>query len=56
MWDSYSASRSQFFSDRLLNYVERYNGRIIHSEFVRIQTESGDTVEKPVIVVYEVRP
>jgi hypothetical protein len=56
IWDSYSASRSSFFSDRLLNYAERYNGRIVHTEFVEVPTDAGESVEKPVIIIYEVRP
>jgi 4-amino-4-deoxy-L-arabinose transferase-like glycosyltransferase len=47
VWDAYSASRSRFFSNKLLAYAKRYNGRIVHTEAV-----DG----KEVIVVYEVRP
>ena len=56
VWDSFSAGRSPFFSESLLRYAERYNGRIVHSEFVELSTPSGETIEKPVIVIYEVRP
>ncbi len=56
IWDSYSASRSSFFSDRLLNYVERYNGRVVHTEFIEMSTDAGRSIEKPVIIIYEVRP
>ena len=56
VWDSYSASRSPFFSDRLLRYVERYHGRPVHTEYVEVLTDDGAVVSKPVIVVYEVRP
>ena len=56
IWDSYSASRSSFFSDRLLNYVERYNGRVVHTEFIEVSTDAGRSIEKPVIIIYEVRP
>lgn len=56
VWDSFSAGRSPFFSESLLRYAERYNGRIVHSEFVELPTPSGETIEKPVIVIYEVRP
>jgi Dolichyl-phosphate-mannose-protein mannosyltransferase len=54
-WDSYSASRSPYFSSRLRRYVDRYHGRAVHSETVTI-TDHGKRVEKPVITVYEVRP
>ncbi len=47
VWDAYSADRSKFFSDKLLGFVKRYNGRAVHTE-----TANG----KDVIVVYEVHP
>jgi hypothetical protein len=55
VWDSFSASRSPFFSDRLLTYAERYRGRIVHQEFITVDTDDGP-VRKPVIIVYQVRP
>jgi hypothetical protein len=55
VWDSYSASRSPFFSQHLLGYAERYHGRIVHQEFVSVDSDSGP-VRKPVITIYEVRP
>jgi hypothetical protein len=56
VWDSYSAQRTDFFSKSLLAYAERYHGRIIHTQTVTTTTPDGKTVEKPVIIVYEVRP
>lgn len=47
VWDAYSAGRSRFFSNKLLNYVKRYNGRPVHVEFV-----DG----REIIIVYEVHP
>lgn len=47
VWDAYSAGRSRFFSNKLLDYVKRYNGRAVHTEYVE-GTEA--------IVVYEVHP
>jgi 4-amino-4-deoxy-L-arabinose transferase-like glycosyltransferase len=55
VWDSFSASRSSFFSDRLLAYSERYHGRIVHQEFITVSTDQGP-IRKPVIIIYEVRP
>lgn len=56
VWDSFSAGRSEFFSDKLLTFVERYHGRTVHTEFIK--TGSGDGVDslRPVIIIYEVRP
>lgn len=56
VWDSFSASRSEFFSERLLTFTERYHGRIIHQEFVDVTTDDGGTIRQPVIIIYEVRP
>jgi hypothetical protein len=56
VWDSFSAERSPFFSARLRRYVERYNGRAIHTESVQVPGADGETVTKPVIILYEVRP
>jgi 4-amino-4-deoxy-L-arabinose transferase-like glycosyltransferase len=56
VWDSYSAGRTEFFSARLLRYVERYSGRVIHTESIPVAAGGGSTVDMPVIVIYEVRP
>jgi hypothetical protein len=56
VWDSYSAERSSFFSDSLLRFAKRYHGRVIHTQSVRVTLSDGTTVDKPVIIVYEVRP
>lgn len=56
VWDSFSASRSTFFSDKLLVFAERYNGRIVHQQSIEVTTEDGEVVEQPIIIIYEVRP
>jgi hypothetical protein len=56
VWDSFSAQRTDFFSERLLAYAQHYHGRIIHTQTVTTTTPDGKIVEKPVIIVYEVRP
>jgi hypothetical protein len=56
IWDSFSASRSIFFSEKLLQYAERYHGRVVHTESVTMTTDEGEEVVKPVIIIYEVRP
>jgi hypothetical protein len=52
VWDSFSARRSAYFSERLLTLVRRYHGRVVHTEYV----EDPDRTPVPVIVIYEVRP
>lgn len=56
IWDSFSAARSSFFSNRLRSYVARYHGRAIHTETVTARTPGGATEQVPVIIIYEVRP
>ena len=56
VWDSFSSSRSTFFSDALLRYVDRYNGRIVHTEPATAAPVSGQRPEEARIVIYEVRP
>jgi hypothetical protein len=56
VWDTFSASRAPGFSERLLRYAERYDGRAVHVETLPMRTPRGQTAEKPAIVVYEVRP
>jgi hypothetical protein len=56
VWDSFSASRSPFFASRIRTYAERYNGRVVHVQSVPVGDRDGRQVEKPVIVMYAVRP
>jgi hypothetical protein len=56
VWDIYSSGRTQFFSNRLLTYSERYHGRIVHTETVQVTAPDGTKTDEAVIVIYEVRP
>jgi 4-amino-4-deoxy-L-arabinose transferase-like glycosyltransferase len=56
VWDSYSAGRSTFFSDKLLELAARFNGRAVHTQTVAVTLEDGTKVEKPVIIIYMVHP
>lgn len=56
VWDSFSAARSTFFSDAMRYYVRKYGGRVLHTEYVTVTTETGARIEKPVIILYEVHP
>lgn len=56
VWDSFSAGRSDFFSATLLRYVNKYYGRVVHMQTIPVTTPDGAAVEKPIIIVYEVRP
>jgi hypothetical protein len=56
VYDVFSATRTAHFAEALLKYVERYHGRVVHTEIVTITTAEGATIPKPIIVIYEVRP
>ncbi|HEX6033055.1 MAG TPA: glycosyltransferase family 39 protein [Anaerolineales bacterium] len=56
VWDSYSAERSSFFSDGVIKFAKRYHGRVIHTQTVKVTLADGTIVDKPVIIIYEVRP
>ncbi len=56
VWDSFSASRSTFFSDKLMGYVRLYNGRAVHTESITIKDSQGNTIVQPIIIIYEVHP
>jgi hypothetical protein len=55
VWDTYSGSRSKFFAQGVRRYADRYNGHVVHTEYVTSKT-GGRRVKTPVIVVYSVRP
>jgi 4-amino-4-deoxy-L-arabinose transferase-like glycosyltransferase len=48
VWDTYSASRSSFFSDKLARYIDKYHGRRVYPAQERVSAAP--------IVIYEVRP
>jgi len=52
VWDSYSAARSSYFEAKLLDYVARYHGRVVHTETI---PDPAGGPGADVIVVYEVR-
>jgi 4-amino-4-deoxy-L-arabinose transferase-like glycosyltransferase len=56
VWDAFSASRSPSFANRLLDYVEHYNGRVVHEETVPGTTPQGAATTVPIIRIYEVHP
>ena len=56
IWDTFSADRSPFFAARLLRFVDRYNGRAVHTETVLVETAQGKQIHRPIIVIYEVHP
>jgi hypothetical protein len=56
VWDSFTASRSPFFTNSLMKYIDRYDAQVA---FVySIPADSGDGADQDfnIIVIYEVRP
>ena len=47
VWDSFSASRSPFFAQKLGVYADRYHGREVHRESVNVRHQWNDH-EEPV--------
>jgi len=56
VWDVYSAARSSFFADKLLEYAQKYNGRVVHVETVTVMSPNGIPISEPVIIIYQVQP
>ncbi len=56
VWDSFSAARSSFFSNQIMSYVKKYNGRVVHTESITVNDGHGNMVVTPVIIIYEVHP
>jgi hypothetical protein len=56
VWDAFSAQRSPFFARRIMRFVERYRGRVVHSQLLTVRSPDGSPVRRPVIVIYEVGP
>jgi asparagine N-glycosylation enzyme membrane subunit Stt3 len=56
VWDSFSGSRTPFFTQKLLSYVKKYNGRAVHTETITVKDAQGKPVVQPVIIIYEVHP
>jgi len=56
VWDSFSGDRTPFFTDKLLSYVKKYNGRAVHTETITVNDAQGKPVVQPVIIIYEVHP
>ncbi len=56
VWDSFSAARTPFFANKLMAYVNKYNGIAIHTESLTYRDAQGNLVSKPIIIIYEVRP
>jgi 4-amino-4-deoxy-L-arabinose transferase-like glycosyltransferase len=57
VYDSFTASRSTFFTNSLMRYVEKYNAREVYAYTVPNGVAAdGSIVQEKIIVIYEVTP
>ena len=56
IYDVYSADRTSHFANRLLDFIERYGGELVHEEFAFRVDKEGNQYRAPVIRVYRVAP
>jgi 4-amino-4-deoxy-L-arabinose transferase-like glycosyltransferase len=56
VWDAFSAARSPFFARRMMRFVERFRGNVVHTETVTVRSPDGRPVQEPAIVIFEVHP
>jgi len=56
VYDSYTASRTQFFTGKLLAYVAKYHGLLVYTDYQPIHHSDGTTGQAPVVLIYEVHP
>ena len=51
VWDAFSAARTSHFSDKLMELVRRYDGRLVHVQSLS-GAASGTTIGTPIIQIY----
>jgi hypothetical protein len=56
VYDSYSAARTPFFSQKLMGYVRKYNGILVHGEYQTVPGRGGTSSSVPVVLIYQVHP
>jgi 4-amino-4-deoxy-L-arabinose transferase-like glycosyltransferase len=57
VWDAYADAQGMpTYNLKLMQLVERYSGRAVHTETVMTRSRDGGRLEKPVMVIYQVQP
>ncbi len=56
VYDVYSAERTAHFANRLLDFVDRYGGDVVHEEMALRVDADGDHYLTPVVRIYRVAP
>jgi hypothetical protein len=55
VYDAFSSTRSSFFRDRFYQLVDKYEGQIVHIEYMPgYEDENGQPI--PIMIVYLVYP
>ncbi len=54
VWDYYSATRSQYFSSKMMNFVDKYNGQLLHTISVDGISPDGMFIRLEVVRIYRV--
>ncbi|HEY8738132.1 MAG TPA: glycosyltransferase family 39 protein [Candidatus Dormibacteraeota bacterium] len=56
VYDSYTASRTEFFTAKLVSYVKKYHGVQVFSYAEDARRPDGTVGKAPVVLIYEVHP
>jgi hypothetical protein len=56
VFDAFSASRTDYFTKRLNDLVEKYDGRVVHVEYMPGADPGPEGYPPRIIIVYEVYP
>jgi hypothetical protein len=56
VWDSFTASRTAFFTDTFNKYKDKYHAKEIFSYSIPVTGPDGMTTNQQIIIIYEVTP
>jgi hypothetical protein len=56
VYDSYSASRTSFFTKKLLQYIRKYHGILVYGDYEPARRSDGSIGQTPVVMIWEVHP
>lgn len=56
VYDSYTAGRTKFFTQKLMTYVKKYHAVLVFADYEPVRYSNGSTGRVPVVLIYEVHP
>ncbi|HVL25407.1 MAG TPA: glycosyltransferase family 39 protein [Thermomicrobiales bacterium] len=56
VWDSFTASRTEFFTNTFNKYKDKYHAKEIFSYSIPVNGPDGTKTNEPIIIIYEVTP